>query len=232
MPRFFVSSLASDTVVISGADAQHIARVLRVRPGEELTVCDGKGRDARCAVRTVSADQVVLSVLACAPSAGEARLRAYLYQGFPKGDKFEWIVQKAVELGAAEVVPMLTARCVARPDAAAQRGKCARYQKIADEAAKQSGRGRLPQVRPFQDFADALGTLPEGALPILFYEQGGRPLRALLAERPLDAVALFIGPEGGFAPEEIGRARRRILRTETAGLCALSALMFAAGALD
>ena len=242
MPRFFVPSIPKDTVTLSGADAQHIARVLRTRPGEELTVCDGAGLDARCVVQTVSPDAVVLSVMECAPSACEAGLRAYLYQGFPKGDKFEWIVQKAVELGAAEVVPVLTARCVARPDVKAQRGKGERYQKIADEAAKQCGRGRLPQVRPFVTFAEALRTLPEDTLPILFYEDGGRPLRALLAEPPLSAVALFIGPEGGFAPEEVEQARAagvqiatlgpRILRTETAGLCALSAVMYAHGELD
>ena len=233
MPRFFVPDLSGDVLTLSGEDGRHAAKSLRCRVGEELELCDGGGAECLCAVAAVEGDTLTLRVVERRPSRGELPCRVSLYQGLPKGDKLELIVQKAVELGAAEIVPVLTQRCVSRPDSRAVEKKRERLQKIALEAAKQSGRGVIPQVAPLLDFPAALAEMARAACPLFFYEGGGEPLGKALSARP-GSIALMVGPEGGFDPAEAQAARNaglrvctlgpRILRCETAPLYALSAI--------
>ncbi len=233
MPRFFVPDVSGEILTLGGEDGRHAARSLRCQVGEELELCDGRGTDCRCAITGVEGDVLTLRVMERRPSRGELPCRVTLYQALPKGDKLELIVQKAVELGAAEIVPVLTQRCVSRPDSRAMEKKRERLQKIALEAAKQSGRGMVPQVGPLLDFSQALEKMKQAACTLFFYEGGGEPLGRALASRPA-SVALMVGPEGGFSPEEAMAAREgglrvctmgpRILRCETAPLYALSAI--------
>ena len=233
MPRFFVPDLSGDVLTLSGEDGRHAAKSLRCRVGEELELCDGRGAECLCAVAAVEGDTLTLRVVERRPSRGELPCRVSLYQALPKGDKLELIVQKAVELGAAEIVPVLTQRCVSRPDSRAMEKKRERLRKIALEAAKQSGRGVVPQVAPLLDFPAALAEMARSACPLFFYEGGGESLGKALSARP-GSIALMVGPEGGFDPAEAQAARNaglrvctlgpRILRCETAPLYALSAI--------
>lgn len=235
MPRFFVEDLARDRVVLTGEDAHHLLRVLRSRVGEEQVLCDGRGTDARCVITAMEGDQVVLEVLQRTPSRGEPPADITLYQALPKGDKLDLITQKAVELGVTRLVPVLTRYCVARPDDKAMEKKRQRLQKIAAEAAKQAGRGRVPQVEPPLSFDAALADMTKAQAAILFYEQADTLLGPVLSRRP-GSIALMVGPEGGFSQEEAAAAREaglhlctmgpRILRCETAPLYALSAITY------
>lgn len=242
MPRFFTGPISGGRHLITGPDAVHIAKSLRMRPGEALTLCDGQGMDYRCVIQELSPDGVEATILEQIPNRSEPSVWVTLYQGIPKSDKMDLIVQKAVELGVSEVVPVLTSRCVSRPDPRAMAKKVDRWGKIAGEAAKQSGRGRIPAVLPALDFKDAVAHAKDGERKLLFlYEGGGVPFREAVC--PADVrYALFVGPEGGFAQEEADGVRTaggaiatlgpRILRTETAPLAALAALMFATGNMD
>lgn len=236
MPRFFIEEIPADTMTITGESARHISRSLRMKPGEAVVLCDGKGYDYHGEISSVSEEGVCVRILERVKNSTEPSVRIRLYQALPKGDKFEQIVQKSVELGVSEIVPVLTSRCVSRPDGRAMRKKIERYNKIACEAAKQSGRGIVPAVRDLLTFEQALGEIAgqEGE-KLLFYECGGSRIPALL---PPDSrrISILIGSEGGFEPSEVDCAREkgiavaslgsRILRCETAPLCALSVLLF------
>ncbi|NLT58924.1 MAG: 16S rRNA (uracil(1498)-N(3))-methyltransferase [Clostridiales bacterium] len=243
MPRFFlpVEQAQGDLLTLSGADAAHLTGPLRMRPGDPVTVCDGAGTDIRCRILTAARDRVTLEVLARSPSCGESRCAITLFQCLPKGDKMEQIVQKAVELGAAAVVPVLSARCVSRPDPAAAEKKLRRWNQIALEAAKQSGRSALPPVAPLMGWQPALLRLAAMPHPMMLYEaeRGGGLPGAL----PKTAeIGLLVGPEGGFSPQEAEQARSlgiasiglgpRILRTETAGCAAIAVLQHITGNLS
>ena len=240
MPRFFTTQIVQGKAAITGEDAAHLSKVLRAKPGERIVVCDMAGTDYLCEILEITPSLVTLSTLSSCPTVSEPKLRERLFQGVPKGDKMEWIIQKAVELGVSAVFPLFTSRCVSRPDSKTQPKKVERWGKIAAEAAKQSGRGCIPQVKDFCSFGDAVQMLEDGELGVLFYEKGGNPLSHFLSSVPTK-LALFIGPEGGWESEEIEQARTagiqiatlgpRILRTETAPLCALSAVMYACGEL-
>ncbi len=232
MPRFFLENADGDTFTISGQDARHIACSLRMQVGDELTVCNGKGEDFYCALTAVSPETVELQVMKRQKSVSEPTVQVTLYQGLPKGDKLEWIIQKSVELGVCRIVPVVTARSIAKSSERDHK-KTARWQKIADEAAGQSGRGILPIVESPITFYQAAQRL-EQENTIVFYECGGKPLTAL-ANGLQNKVSIFIGPEGGIAPDEIETLRQggaaiatlgpRILRCETAPIAALSAIM-------
>lgn len=236
MPRFFVPDLSGETVVLAGEEGRHIAKSLRCRTGETLTLCDGRGTDARGVIAAVEGERVTLRIAARTPSRGELPCRVTLYQALPKGDKLDFVVQKAVELGVRAIVPVLTERCVSRPDPKGAEKKRERLQKIAREAAGQSGRGLIPEVRPLLSFGEALREMGESPCPILFYEEGRELLGPLLESRPGE-IALMVGSEGGFSPAEAQEARKRgiplctmgprILRCETAPLYALSAIGYA-----
>lgn len=235
MPRFFTDALSGDRASLTGEDAAHISRSLRLKPGEEIDLCDGKGTDYHCRILTVG-DPVELEILSRCPSESEPRVQLVLYQACPKGDKMELIIQKAVELGAFAVVPVLTDRCISRPDGKSMAKKLVRYQKIAEEAAKQSGRGIIPEIRPLLTLKQAAESY-EGK-GIVFYEKGGERLNSLITGEE-EAVSLFVGSEGGFAQEEIdmlvekgvlpATLGKRILRCETAPLCGLSVVLSLTG---
>lgn len=239
MPRFFIDGTADGRAYIAGADALHIAKALRMRPGEALTLCDGKGTDFEGVLETVTDRQVTVRITASRPSQAEPTLAVTLYQGLPKGDKMDWIVQKAVELGVTAVVPVATRRSVARLEGKADK-KQERWQRIAAEAAGQCGRGILPAVERPLSWNQALSRL-SGEPALVFYEGGGRPLRELVTPSTR-RLSVFVGPEGGFDPEEIDAIRRqgggvatlgpRILRCETAPLAALTLLMHLSGNME
>lgn len=246
MPRFFLSeqdsySPRTQCVTLGGENAAHISRSLRMAPGEELVVCDGAGLELGCVITMISAQEVELQVLWERPSQSEPSVCVTLYQACPKGDKLELIVQKAVELGVCRIVPVLTRRCISRPDKKTMEKKRQRLQKIALEAAKQSGRGIIPQVGSLLGWGEALEQLAQSECPVLFYESQGTTLRDLMAPMPRE-VSILIGSEGGFDPQEVEEAARRgiqivnlgprILRCETAPLCALSAILYATGNLE
>lgn len=239
MPRFFIDGTADGRAYITGADALHIAKALRMRPGEALTLCDGKGTDFEGVLETVTDRQVTVRITASRPSQAEPTLAVTLYQGLPKGDKMDWIIQKAVELGVTAVVPVATRRSVARLEGKADK-KQERWQRIAAEAAGQCGRGMLPSVERPLSWSQALSRL-SGEPALVFYEGGGRPLRELVTPSTR-RLSVFVGPEGGFDPEEIDAIRRqgggvatlgpRILRCETAPLAALTLLMHLSGNME
>lgn len=242
MPRFFTGPIAGTLFRITGPDATHIAKSLRMRPGESLTLCDGLGLDYQCVIQSISPDAVEGKVLERLPNRSEPTVQVTLYQGIPKSDKMDLIVQKAVELGVGEIVPILTSRCVSRPDHKSMDKKVDRWGKISEEAAKQSGRGRIPPISPVLEFKGAVTQAKNRENQILFlYEGGGLPLKEVVFP-DLNRYALFVGPEGGFSQEEAGLIQDaggmvvtlgpRILRTETAPLAALAALMYATGNME
>ena len=243
MPRFFVppAALEGDVVTLTGESAAH-AKVLRLMPGEEVTLCDGAGREARTTVLALEPGLVRLQVEALFPSESEPQLRVSVYMGFPKADKLEHVVQKATELGAFEIVAFPCERSISRPDAKSLEKKLERWQKIAASAAEQSGRGRIPQVLTLPSFDAAVARASQADWAALFYEKERDGSIAATLPPELATAAILTGPEGGLAEDEVERARqagvkvctlgKRILRCETAPLCALSALFYAAGELE
>lgn len=244
MPRFFLSDggPVDGAIVLTGQQAAH-ARVLRLRPGDAVAVCDGAGTDYDCTVAELTSDRLVLTVRGCAPSASEPHLRAAVYMAFAKSDKLEHVIQKATELGAWEIVAFPSARCVSRPDDRSLAKKLERWQKIAASAAEQSGRGRIPTVRAVPSFAAAVAEAAACDCAALLYEnERAVTFRSRVEQGPFSTAAILTGPEGGFEPSEVEEAAAaglavctlgpRILRCETAPLCALTALLFACGELD
>ena len=240
MVRFFVEPEALDAefLVLTGENASH-AKVLRIKPSEHVVVCDGQGRECVCTVSDVSPSQISLVVNERTESEAEATVKVSVYMAFPKGDKFEHVVQKATELGAYEIVVFPSTRCISKPDAKSVHRKLERWQKIAASAAEQSGRGYIPKVIALDSYSDALNRAMLADTSILFYEnERSLTLRAALQE-PYASISFLTGPEGGLEPSEVQQAidaglqictlGKRILRCETAPLCALSAVMYDAG---
>lgn len=241
MARFFVEPemLDRETPVLTGENARH-GSVLRLRVGEEILLCDGKGRESRCVIRELSPGEIFLRTLERRDSASEAPIRVSVYMAYPKGDKLEHVIQKATELGAYEIVVFPSARCISKPEEKSLSKKLERWQKIARSAAEQSGRGRIPEVIALTSFPGALTQAAKADLPLMFYEnERAVTLSQALGGTQWKSVSLLTGPEGGLEEREVEQARKsglqvctlgsRILRCETAPLCALSAVMFAAG---
>lgn len=240
MSRFFVqaSAIQDSMVSISGTDAFHIARALRMTVGEKITVCDMQGNEYTCALVKIRDDVVYARILAVSRNDTELCCRVRLYQSLAKGEKMDYIVQKAVELGVDTIVPVLSARCVMRlrEEQAAQ--KCVRWQRIADSAAKQSGRGTLVQVLPLIPLQQALQESTQRCKRTLFcYEgDGTTSLKTLLQDGVPESVGFFVGPEGGYDFAEVAAAQavgaslaglgKRILRCETASGFVLSCLIY------
>ena len=237
-----MESLAGDPIVIEGGDARHIALSLRMKQGEKLILCDGKGTEAVCAVASLCPESVVLDVKERRASETEPKTRVTLYQALPKADKMEYIVQKAVELGVYRIVPVLTSRCISRPDEKTAAKKRERLCKIAAEAAKQSGRGIIPEVDGVLTFKNAVKEMSTAGLPIFFFEHASLPLRKYMEKYTGGDIAVMVGAEGGFSDEEAAFAEEngllsaslgpRILRCETAPVAALAAIMYAAGEME
>lgn len=238
MPRFFVDAPAPGEYLLGGEAGRHGAKSLRLRPGEAVTLCDGQGMDYPSAVKEVLPEGLLLTVGEPAPNRAEPKAKITLCQCLPKSDKLETVVQKAVELGAHSVWPIASARCVSRWDRKAAEKKLARLQKIALEAAQQSGRGLVPQILPPTDLSAALAAAAQEGDILFFYERARASLREGLGGTG-DRLFLFVGPEGGFEPVEAQLAETlggkilslgpRILRTETAPLAALSAILYEKG---
>ena len=241
MARFFVDAnqMLGNVITLTGENAQH-AKVLRLKAGEQVIICDGKGMECICEVTAMGSETVDLNVLERRTASSEPAVHASVYMGFPKSDKFEHVIQKATELGVAEIVAFPAQRCVSRPDQKSLKKKLERWQKIAASAAEQSGRGMSPQVIVLGSYAEALSRAAKADKALMFYEnEHATTLRMALEAGDFKTVSLMTGPEGGLEEKEVQQAMeagfhvctlgRRILRCETAPLCALSAVMFAAG---
>ena len=239
MVRFFVSSedLEREEVFLSGENAQH-AKVLRLKPGESVLLCDGEGHEGIC--RVICTENWHLRMEQRRDSQSEAAVKVSVYMALPKADKLEHVIQKATELGAYEIVTFPSARCVSRPDDKSLKKKLERWQKIAASASEQSGRGRIPKVIVLNSFPEALSRAAQADKALMFYEhEEALTLKMALSSGTYGTVSLLTGPEGGLEEAEVAQAReagmqvctlgKRILRCETAPLCALSAVMFDAG---
>ncbi|HHT16555.1 MAG TPA: 16S rRNA (uracil(1498)-N(3))-methyltransferase [Papillibacter sp.] len=239
MARFFVAAtnIFGGVACLSTKEAQHL-RVLRIRRGEHFTVCDGQGTDYICRLRSIDEGGAEAEIVSTKPSNGEPTVDVAVYAAFSKGDKLETLVQKSVEMGASRIVVFPSARCVSRPSAASSITKTARLQKIAEEAAKQSGRGKVPGVTVSPSFEQAVKSAAACDVGLFLYEcEKDNDIRSVLRSRAdYKTLAIMSGPEGGFAPEEADYAAEqgmlktglgpRILRCETAPIAALAAVMY------
>lgn len=241
MRRFFAESeqIGESLIRITGGDVNHIRNVLRMGPGDSLVIAGPDGREYTCYIEEIAEQAVTAHIQYIQDTQAELPSKIYLFQGLPKSDKMEWIIQKAVELGAYEVIPVETARTVVKLEEKKAAKKIQRWQQIAEGAAKQSGRGFVPRIHPICKFVQALEYGQKCPVKWIPYERAAGMVatrQRLDSLKPGQDVAVFIGPEGGFAEAEIQMAEeqgyapitlgRRILRTETAGLALLSALMF------
>ncbi|MBQ8296317.1 MAG: 16S rRNA (uracil(1498)-N(3))-methyltransferase [Ruminococcus sp.] len=235
MPRFFTEVQDENNITITGSDARHIGRSLRMKPGEPLTVCC-RGFDYNCEISSIIEDCVYLSLISKERCASEPGVEVTLFQAVPKLDKLELIIQKTVELGVTRIVPVLTRRCVSRPSEKDFAKKLVRLNKIAAEAAKQSGRGIIPEVTPVFQLKNAVEEMKKLDRSVILYEEEGGCSFGEVDFTDVRTVGVFIGSEGGFDSEEAqlisdaGAERvwlgKRILRCETAPITAMSILMF------
>lgn len=241
MHHFFVTpeQVKEETIIIDGSDVNHIKNVLRMKIGEELEISDGNNKKYLCEIASMTADEVCAMIKQELIVDTELPSKIYLFQGLPKSDKMELIVQKAVELGVYEIIPVATKRAVVKLDDKKASKKIERWQAIAESGAKQSGRNVIPEVKKVMAFKDAVQYAKSLDVLLVPYElaEGMSETKALIsAIRPGQSVGFFIGPEGGFETSEVEYAiengakaitlGKRILRTETAGLTTLSILMY------
>lgn len=242
MYQFFVDSsqILDKKIIITGGDVNHIKNVLRLKPGEEIAVKNGvDGREYRCGIEEFTQDSVICGLRFIKEEGVELPSKIYLFQGLPKADKMELIIQKSVELGVFEVIPLAVKRCVVKLDEKKAAAKVNRWQGIAEAAAKQSKRGIVPAVREPMTMREAAAYARGMDVKLIPYELAddmAHTREIIEAVRPGESVAVFIGPEGGFEQSEVEEALaagiepitlgKRILRTETAGLTVLSWLMY------
>lgn len=241
MHRFFVeaSQIEGTNIHIIGQDAHHIKNVLRMRPKEEILISDGDKTEYTCYIEELLEDEVLAKVMFAKESGLELPSKIYLFQCIPKNDKMELIIQKAVELGACEIIPVAASRCVVKLDAKKEASKLKRWNGISESAAKQSKRMYIPEVTSVMKFQEALEYAKKIDVKLIPYElaKGMEATRECISGiQPGQSVAIFIGPEGGFEESEVQMAMdagflpitlgKRILRTETAGFTVLSILMY------
>ena len=241
MPRFFVTpdQIDDNNITITGPDVNHISHVLRMASGDNLTVSDGTGMDYYCSIAAFAKDYVQLDIIDRWASYVELPARVTLFQGLPKGEKMELIIQKAVELGAAEIVPVVMSRTIVKLDEKKKEKRIKRWQSISESAAKQAGRALIPEVSDVISFDQALKMCQAMDAALMPYEKAAGMDQARQLVRGLHdkkSIGILIGPEGGFEPSEVAAAEaagvktmtlgHRILRTETAGMTMLSILMF------
>ncbi len=243
MPRFFMlgTNEFGGTAIIRGRDAEHI-KVLRLRPGEDMTICDGRGTDYKCRLIRSDKDEAEAEIIEVLPCPAEPTVSVRVLCGLPKGDKTDYIIQKSVEAGASEIVFFDSGRVIQRTDGVQK--KIERWNRISEEAAKQSGRGIIPEVRWLGSFVEALDAAKQTEEAFFMYETGERESfsEALSNAKSLKTAAIITGPEGGFERVEADMARacgmhicsmgKRILRCETAPIVALTALMYESGNLE
>lgn len=241
MNQFFVeeSQIQGSEIVIEGTDVNHIKNVLRMKPGEEIMVSNGTDKHYICSILTISGEQVVAKIVDIDTNSTELPVKIYLFQGLPKADKMELIIQKSVELGVSEIIPVAMKRCVVKLDGKKEKSKLTRWQGIAESAAKQSKRMVIPNISGVMNFKEAVAyakTLDYNIIPYEFANGMEKSKQIVKEIGQYKSVGIFIGPEGGFDEAEIAYAKennmqiislgKRILRTETAGLTALSIIMF------
>ncbi|MBE7053955.1 MAG: 16S rRNA (uracil(1498)-N(3))-methyltransferase [Ruminococcaceae bacterium] len=239
MQRFYITQdmINGENITVFGDDANHILKVLRYKEGDTLLFCDGEATDYFCTIVSTSKGEVVAKIDKTEKNNTEPPISITLYQSIPKGDKMEYIIQKCVELGVANIVPVESKRCVAKLK---DDKKLLRWQKIADEAAKQCGRGKLVKVCEPVSFKDAVKLPNDNTHKIIPYEnEKDGKLKEVLKNNKTNEISVYIGPEGGFSDEEIDIALKnnvhsvtlgpRILRTETAPLAVISAIMYELG---
>lgn len=244
MHQFFVApeqiNINDKSVIILGADVNHVKNVLRMKPGEEISVSNGRdGREYRCGIRSVEEDRIVCELRFVKEDKVELPSRVYLFQALPKADKMELIVQKAVELGVYKIIPVAAKRCIVKLDDKKAVSRIQRWQAIAESAAKQSKRAVIPEVTRVSDFAEAVreaSAMDVRLIPYELAEDMAKTKERMGSLQPGQEIAVFIGPEGGFEESEIALAMaggvepitlgKRILRTETAGLTVLSWIMY------
>lgn len=244
MYQFFVEphqiNIKEKSVVIVGSDVNHIKNVLRMKPGEEINVSNGQdGKEYRCGIVALEEERIVCELRFIKEDNMELPVKVYLFQGLPKADKMELIVQKAVELGVHQIIPVAAKRCVVKLDDKKAKSKITRWQGIAEAAAKQSKRGIIPQVTEVYSFTRAVELAEKMEVRLIPYElaEGMDKTREIIGSlKPGQSVAIFIGPEGGFEDTEIQLAMehgiepitlgKRILRTETAGFTVLSWIVY------
>ena len=239
MPRFFIdeSALNGDIITITGGDAVHIGRSLRMKTGDSITFCR-EGIDFESVIEKMTSDEVYCRVVEKIPSSSEPKLRLTIYQALPKQDKPELIIQKCTELGAARIVFFISKRCVSRPDEKSAEKKLMRWRKIAEEAAKQSGRGNIPEICGIMSFDEAVKDLCENEISLLCYENGGERLSEIDFSGKT-TCGVMIGAEGGFDRDEEEKAcaagatpiwlGKRILRCETCPIAVTAMIMLSAG---
>lgn len=242
MHQFFVepSQIQGNRIRITGKDVNHIRRVLRMQPGEEISVSNGEdGKEYRCGIEIIEEDQIICSLRFIKEEGMELPSRVYLFQGLPKADKMELIIQKAVELGVYEIIPVSTKRAVVRLEGKKALQKTARWQGISEAAAKQSKRKVIPRIQEPMSFKEAIACCKDMEIKLIPYElaEGMKATREIFSSLTAGQdIALFIGPEGGFDEQEISLAKeagvvpitlgKRILRTETAGFTVLAWIMY------
>lgn len=242
MRRFFIAGELSDEIVITGCDCHHISSVLRYKPGQEIVVVDSTGTVAKMTLTAIEKGSVKAVLKEYLSADTEAPISVTLVQCLPKGDKMDLITQKAVELGAAGIWPVASRNCVVRYDSSKRQARQQKWQKVADEAAKQCGRTMLAEVLPVTDFKEMLVALPANAVKLMCYEAPGQqPLKTVLQKSAAKEYIVLIGPEGGFTAEEAELCREagfavvsmgaRILRAETAAIAAMGIVLYEKGDL-
>lgn len=240
MDWFFAENIG-ETHLITGEDAVHITKSLRMSVGEIITLCDSNKTEHLCKIERINSDGVLVRTVSEKECDNEPNVEITLFSALTKGDKMETVIQKSVEIGVHNIVPVLTDRCVSRPDSKSAEKKIQRYQKIASQAAMQSRRAIIPQVSSLTELKKLPEILKDFDKAILFYEGGGETLKSIITEND-KKIAVFTGPEGGFEEREVklltdsgavcATLGKRILRAETAPLVALSAIMFHTGNLE
>lgn len=236
----FAPYIDSDVYEIRGEDAVHISKSLRMKPGEELTVCTADGVEHLCKITDITHAEVAVEVISSKTSEQEPSVEVTLYQALTKNDKMDFIIQKAVELGVSRIVPFVSSRCISRPDSKSADKKSERWNKIARQAAMQSRRAKIPQVCEVIGFSQAAEQCKEYDSALIYYELGGEKTGTYI-DSQTKQIAVFVGSEGGFEPDEvdtivkngghIATLGKRILRAETAPLAALSVIMYMTGNL-
>ncbi|MBQ8662968.1 MAG: 16S rRNA (uracil(1498)-N(3))-methyltransferase [Eubacterium sp.] len=241
MHQFFVEEgqVGKEYVTITGSDVNHISNVLRMKPGEKIRVSTSGGQDYFCSIAEIGPDFVQADILDEDAPNTELPSKIYLFQALPKGDRMETVIEKAVELGVYEIIPMAMKFCVVKLDDKKAANKIRRWQAIAESAAKQSKRSLIPQIHSVMSYKEAIAYARECDVNLVPYEneRGMAATKEVMDSlQPGQSISIMIGPEGGFAPEEIAAVRedmqvislgKRILRTDTAGICTMSMLMTA-----
>lgn len=247
MPKFFVpkENIDNNIIKINNDDVAHIKKVLRSSVGDELLLCDGKGINYTAVINKIEDKQILLDIISSFPSETEPNIEVTIFQGIPKASKMDYIIQKTTELGVVNIVPCKMNRCVSKIENAKDAiKKCERWQKIAEEAAKQSGRGIIPKVSEPVDFKEAVNMMKNFDLSFAPYEceEQNKLKTVLTSKQNIKTVAFMIGPEGGYDLDETEflsdnliptvTLGKRILRTETAGEAVLSMIMYELGDIN